>query len=94
MTQAEGVSSIHEKVYESRFGYVSELQKMGANITVIAPATIVIVGGTPLSSIEHTIMCDRLEAGSLLIAAAATKGSIFFNCSLFKILFQLSINSL
>ena len=32
MTQANGVSSIHETIYENRFGYVSELKKMGAKI--------------------------------------------------------------
>lgn len=32
LTQAEGVSIIHETVYENRFGYVAELKKMGANI--------------------------------------------------------------
>ncbi len=32
MTQAKGISIIHETVYEERFGYVSELQKMGAEI--------------------------------------------------------------
>lgn len=37
MTQAEGKSTIHERVYESRFGYVSELQKMGANIKLFNP---------------------------------------------------------
>lgn len=32
MTQAEGESTIHETIYENRFGYVSELKKMGADI--------------------------------------------------------------
>ena len=32
MTQANGLSIVHETVYEERFGYVSELQKMGAEI--------------------------------------------------------------
>ncbi len=32
MTQARGISVIHETVYEERFGYVSELRKMGAEI--------------------------------------------------------------
>ncbi len=32
LTQAEGMSVVHETVFESRFGYVSELQKMGADI--------------------------------------------------------------
>jgi UDP-N-acetylglucosamine 1-carboxyvinyltransferase len=34
LTQAEGESMIHETVYEDRFGYVKDLQKMGADITV------------------------------------------------------------
>lgn len=37
MTQAEGKSIIHERVYESRFGYSSELRKMGANIKLFSP---------------------------------------------------------
>jgi UDP-N-acetylglucosamine 1-carboxyvinyltransferase len=32
LTQADGVSIIHETVYENRFGYISELKKMGADI--------------------------------------------------------------
>ncbi len=37
MTQAEGVSTIHETVFESRFSYVSELKKMGAHIEFYDP---------------------------------------------------------
>jgi UDP-N-acetylglucosamine 1-carboxyvinyltransferase len=37
MTQAKGKAIIHETVYENRFGYVSELKKMGANITLFNP---------------------------------------------------------
>lgn len=37
MTQAEGVSTIHETVFESRFSYVSELAKMGAVIDFYDP---------------------------------------------------------
>jgi UDP-N-acetylglucosamine 1-carboxyvinyltransferase len=37
MTQAKGKATIHETVYENRFGYVSELKKMGANITLFNP---------------------------------------------------------
>ena len=32
MTQAKGDSTIHERVYESRFSYVTQLRKMGAKI--------------------------------------------------------------
>jgi len=37
MTQAEGASSIHEAVYENRFGYVDELKKMGADLAYWKP---------------------------------------------------------
>lgn len=34
LTQADGMSVVHETVFESRFGYVSELKKMGADIAL------------------------------------------------------------
>jgi UDP-N-acetylglucosamine 1-carboxyvinyltransferase len=34
LTQAQGVSTIHETVYENRFGFTDALNKMGANISV------------------------------------------------------------
>ncbi len=37
MSQAKGESLIHERVYESRFGYVTELKKMGADIGLFNP---------------------------------------------------------
>ncbi len=37
MTQAHGISTIHETVFESRFSYVSELKKMGAQIEFFDP---------------------------------------------------------
>lgn len=37
MTQASGTSTIHETVFESRFSYVKELQKMGADIEFFDP---------------------------------------------------------
>ncbi|BDC34265.1 UDP-N-acetylglucosamine 1-carboxyvinyltransferase [Candidatus Dependentiae bacterium Noda2021] len=55
---------------------IDVLRKMGANIQVLAPATLCISGVSQLQSVEHTIIPDRLEAGSLLIAAAITKGEI------------------
>ncbi len=37
MTQASGESILHETVYENRFGYASELTKMGAKIELFNP---------------------------------------------------------
>jgi UDP-N-acetylglucosamine 1-carboxyvinyltransferase len=49
---------------------------MGARITVEAPATILVEGVTELQPVQHAIMPDRLEAGSLLLAAAITGGDV------------------
>lgn len=40
MTQASGQSVIHETIYENRFGYVSELRKMGAQIEFFDPKVV------------------------------------------------------
>jgi UDP-N-acetylglucosamine 1-carboxyvinyltransferase len=40
MTQANGVPSIHEAVFESRFSYVSQLAKMGAHIEFFDPKVL------------------------------------------------------
>jgi len=37
LTQAHGVSTIHETVYENRFAYVEELKKMGCKIEFFKP---------------------------------------------------------
>jgi UDP-N-acetylglucosamine 1-carboxyvinyltransferase len=37
MTQAEGTSSIHETVFENKFGYVKDLKRMGANVKLYNP---------------------------------------------------------
>jgi len=52
------------------------LQKMGAKISILPPATIQIEGVEDLHSVEHSIIPDRLEAGALLLAAAITGGEI------------------
>lgn len=56
---------------------ISVLKKMGAQIAIEPPATLVIEGGAKLSPISHAVMSDRLEAGSLLLAAAITGGKIY-----------------
>ena len=56
---------------------IEVLQKMGAQVDVMPPAMIRIRGVKSLKSVDHEIMFDRLEAASLLIAGAITKGDIF-----------------
>ena len=52
------------------------LNAMGAKIRIEPPATILIEGATSLKPINHQIMADRLEAATIMIAAAATGGDI------------------
>ena len=52
------------------------LRAMGANIRGAGTNTITIVGPSPLYGTEYTVMPDRIEAGTLLIAAAATGSTI------------------
>jgi UDP-N-acetylglucosamine 1-carboxyvinyltransferase len=35
LTQAEGLSVVHETIYEDRFGYIKDLNSMGANIKTL-----------------------------------------------------------
>ncbi|PJF45648.1 MAG: UDP-N-acetylglucosamine 1-carboxyvinyltransferase, partial [Candidatus Thermofonsia Clade 3 bacterium] len=85
---AEGVSIVHETVYEDRFGYVEALRRMGAQIQLYREClgslhcrfgqrnykhSAVIVGPTPLRGAD--IEVPDLRAGfSYLIAALAAEG--------------------
>jgi len=88
LTQAEGMSVIHETVYENRFGYVDTLNRMGARIQVFSEClggrdcrfrqlghlhSAVILGPTPLRGADVEI--PDLRAGfSYLVAAVLAKG--------------------
>ena len=78
MVLTPGRSSIINAAIEPEvLDLIAVLKKMGARIKIIAPATIQVDGVTSLTAVEHSIMPDRLEAGSLLIAGAITGGDIF-----------------
>ena len=47
LTQANGASTIHERVYDNRLLYIAELRKMGANV-VATGQTAIISGPTKL----------------------------------------------
>ena len=52
------------------------LIKMGAKISGHGTSVITIDGVESLKPAEHSIMADRIEAGTLLIAGAITKGQV------------------
>lgn len=55
------------------------LNKMGAKIKGAGTNEIKILGVKNLTDVSYTIMPDRIEAGTLLVAAAITGGSIKLN---------------
>lgn len=89
LTQANGVSVVHETVYEDRFGYTDALRKMGATIQLHKEClgskpcrwvnrdyrhSAIISGPTPLHAAEIAI--PDLRAGfSYLIAALIAQGT-------------------
>ncbi|OGB97843.1 UDP-N-acetylglucosamine 1-carboxyvinyltransferase [candidate division TM6 bacterium RIFCSPHIGHO2_12_FULL_36_22] len=76
-TLTSGITEIVNAALEPEVqDLINILKKMGANISVQAPATIVIQGVEQLQPVEYAVMPDRLEAGSLLLAAAITGGEI------------------
>ncbi len=66
-TQAEGVSVIEERLFENRFMHVSELQRMGAKITLKGNIAT-IEGGVKLTGAD--VMATDLRASSALVLAA------------------------
>jgi UDP-N-acetylglucosamine 1-carboxyvinyltransferase len=88
LTQAEGVSTVHETVYENRLGFTQALNKMGAEI-VVHPEGIaspdrrvprraleqaaVITGPTPLHGAD-VVVPDLRGGYSYVIAALAAEG--------------------
>lgn len=67
-TMAEGVSIIDEKLFENRFMHVSELTRMGANISL--NGTVATIKGTPKKLYGADVMATDLRASSALVLAA------------------------
>ncbi len=73
-TQAEGETLIFDTIFEGRFNYVPELEKMGARAVVLNPHQVVLSGKTPLRG--TLIKSYDLRAGAaLIIAALAAEGT-------------------
>jgi UDP-N-acetylglucosamine 1-carboxyvinyltransferase len=66
-TQAEGVSTVKENIFENRFMHVQELARMGANIKVEG-RTATVRGPAKLSA--AAVMCSDLRASASLVLAA------------------------
>lgn len=91
LTQAHGVSVVHETVYENRFGYVETLREMGADATLFKQClggvtcrfasknflhSVIVKGPTPL--IGREICIPDLRAGFAYIMAAVIASETSF----------------
>lgn len=90
LTQTDGTSTIHETVYEYRFGYLDVLNKLGANTRVTDQCvgsavcryhglghkhSAIIDGRTPLRAIDEPVIVPDLRAGlAYLIVAVIANG--------------------
>ncbi|MFI5252157.1 MAG: UDP-N-acetylglucosamine 1-carboxyvinyltransferase [Bacteroidota bacterium] len=91
LTQAAGISVIHETVYENRFGYLKTLNKLGARTQPTTHClgsiqcrykergyehSVLITGPSPLVATSEPIEIPDLRAGlAYIIAAAIAKGT-------------------
>ena len=83
LTQTNGESKVFETIYEGRYKYVEDLNKIGANITFLNPREIIIHGPTTFKSISETdptqatvLEARDIRAGfAVVMAALAGKGN-------------------
>lgn len=71
MTQAEGVTTISERIFENRFQHAPELARMGADVRVDGHRALV-HGRTPLAG--ATVMATDLRASACLVLAGLVAG--------------------
>lgn len=77
-TLADGETVIDNAAREPEIvDLANVLSKMGADVTGAGTNTIRINGVEKLHGCEHSIMQDRIEAGTFMVAAAVTNGDIF-----------------
>jgi len=92
LTQAKGISVVHETVYEDRFGYTEDLRRMGADIGVFAKClgeltcrwrnrserhSSVVEGPTPLHGASIEIPDIRAGMAQVIAALVADGESTF-----------------
>jgi UDP-N-acetylglucosamine 1-carboxyvinyltransferase len=76
-TLAEGVTTIENAAAEPEVIDLADfLVKMGAHVEGAGTKKITIQGVRQLRGVEHTIIPDRIEAGTFALAAVATGGEI------------------
>jgi UDP-N-acetylglucosamine 1-carboxyvinyltransferase len=74
---AEGTTVLENAAREPEVEDLARaLGAMGARIRGAGTDTLVVEGVSRLSGVDHTVVADRIEAGTLLVAAAITGGDV------------------
>lgn len=77
-TLAKGTTTIENVAREPEIVDLANfLNRMGAKVIGAGTESIRIEGVTELTGVEHSIIPDRIEAGTFMIAAAVTQGNIY-----------------
>ena len=72
LTLVDGPSLVTETIWDSRFAYVEELRRMGANITI--DGKVAIIEGTGKLNGAPVKACDLRAGAALIIAGLAADG--------------------
>ncbi|WP_407390763.1 UDP-N-acetylglucosamine 1-carboxyvinyltransferase [Carnobacterium jeotgali] len=77
-TLAKGTTTIENVAREPEIVDLANfLNRMGAKVIGAGTESIRIEGVSELTGVEHSIIPDRIEAGTFMIAAAVTQGNIY-----------------
>jgi len=77
MSVSSGLSMISETIFENRFMHVSELKRMGADITVSSSTAL--VKGVPRLSAAPVMASDLRASASLILAGLVARGQTEVN---------------
>jgi len=77
-TRADGITTIENAAREPEIVDLANfLNKMGADIVGAGTETIRITGVDQLTGVKHSVIPDRIETGTFMIASALTEGNVF-----------------
>lgn len=84
-TLAKGTTTIENVAREPEIVDLANfLNRMGAKVIGAGTESIRIEGVTELIGVEHSIIPDRIEAGTFMVAAAVTQGDIYIEDAVFE----------
>lgn len=76
-TLASGTTTINNAAKEPEIvDLINFLNKMGAKITGIGTSTLQIIGVNKLTGVSHSVVQDRIEAGTFMVAGAVGNNDI------------------